>query len=158
MTFHQPLQQQPQCYIVHAWASNKIPACSAANGVAAGAGAGAGPFGLGCQMSDLNMHDITARPLMVLWFIVAFPITTQFRGIHFFTCHRGMHPWWDRKLGLMQGDVGAFLYRYVILFFSYEKKNVTHGGPSLERTHKPTDGPHLHNSCLSSQWERNAPY
>ena len=23
-----------------------------------------------------------------------------------------MHPWWDRKLGLMDGDVGAWLYRH----------------------------------------------
>ena len=24
-----------------------------------------------------------------------------------------MHPWWDRDNGLLSGDVGAFLYRYV---------------------------------------------
>jgi len=104
-----------ECYIVHSWSTHKIPACSAASGVGAGdgGGGGSGLFGLGCQMSDLSLADVTGRPLMVLWFILAFPITTQFRGIHFFTCHRGMHPWWDRKLGLMQGDVGAFMYRHV---------------------------------------------
>jgi len=32
---------------------------------------------------------------------------------HFFFIHRGMHPWWDRKGGLHNGDVGAFLYRHV---------------------------------------------
>lgn len=26
--------------------------------------------------------------------------------------HRAMHPWWDRKNGLADGDVGAFLYRW----------------------------------------------
>merc|ERR1719310_2697993 len=24
-----------------------------------------------------------------------------------------MHPWWNRKYGLLKGDVGAFLYRHV---------------------------------------------
>ena len=78
-----------ECYIVHAWASGAIPACSAADGVSAaaaaategaGAGAGAGPFSLGCQMSDLSAGDITARPWMVLWFVLAFPLTTQAGG------------------------------------------------------------------------------
>lgn len=30
---------------------------------------------------------------------------------NFSWCHRGMHPWWDRRLGLLDGDVGAWLYR-----------------------------------------------
>jgi len=35
------------------------------------------------------------------------------RLVHFYIIHRGMHPWWDRKNGLAQLDVGAFLYRHV---------------------------------------------
>merc|ERR1712032_538286 len=37
----------------------------------------------------------------------------QFRGLHFFCAHRCMHPWWNVKNGLRQGDIGAFLYRHV---------------------------------------------
>jgi len=37
---------------------------------------------------------------------------TYWREIHFYWAHRGMHPWFDRKLGLLDGDVGAFLYRH----------------------------------------------
>ena len=40
-------------------------------------------------------------------------LTTQFRGIHFFCVHRCMHPWWGWRNGLAQGDIGAFLYRWV---------------------------------------------
>ena len=36
---------------------------------------------------------------------------TYWREIHFYWCHRGMHPWWDQRLGLLDGDVGAWLYR-----------------------------------------------
>jgi len=39
-------------------------------------------------------------------------LITYWREIHFYWCHRGMHPWWDRKLGLVDGDIGAFLYRH----------------------------------------------
>ena len=38
---------------------------------------------------------------------------TYFRELHFYWCHRGMHPWWNRNNGLAQGDIGAFLYRHV---------------------------------------------
>ena len=38
---------------------------------------------------------------------------TYWREVHFYWCHRGMHPWFDRRYGLAQGDVGAFLYRHV---------------------------------------------
>jgi sterol desaturase/sphingolipid hydroxylase (fatty acid hydroxylase superfamily) len=38
---------------------------------------------------------------------------TYWREVHFYFVHRGMHPWWDRKNGLADGDVGAFLYRHV---------------------------------------------
>jgi len=40
-------------------------------------------------------------------------VVTYWREIHFYFGHRGMHPWFDRKYGLMNGDVGAFLYRHV---------------------------------------------
>jgi hypothetical protein len=35
------------------------------------------------------------------------------RIFHFWFIHRNMHPWWDRRNGLLQGDIGAFLYRWV---------------------------------------------
>jgi cytochrome b involved in lipid metabolism len=38
---------------------------------------------------------------------------TYWREVHFYCAHRGMHPWWDRNNGLLNGDVGAFLYRHV---------------------------------------------
>lgn len=31
------------------------------------------------------------------------------RDFHFFFAHRLMHPWFDRKAGLLQGDIGAFM-------------------------------------------------
>jgi len=37
---------------------------------------------------------------------------TYWREIHFYWCHRGIHPWWNAKNGLLQGDIGAVLYRY----------------------------------------------
>jgi sterol desaturase/sphingolipid hydroxylase (fatty acid hydroxylase superfamily) len=40
-------------------------------------------------------------------------VVTYWREIHFYWVHRAMHPWWNRKNGLAQGDVGAFLYRHV---------------------------------------------
>ena len=39
-------------------------------------------------------------------------LITYWREIHFYWCHRGIHPWWDMRNGLRQGDVGAFLYRW----------------------------------------------
>lgn len=106
-----------ECFVVHLWASGRIPTCSADSGLAVaetGEGAaGAGLFGLGCQMADLELADLTNRPLLVLWFLLAFPLTSQFRGLHFFAVHRGMHPWWKMKNGIADGDVGAFLYRHV---------------------------------------------
>jgi len=38
---------------------------------------------------------------------------TYWREVHFYWAHRGMHPWWHIRNGLAQGDIGAFLYRYV---------------------------------------------
>ena len=37
---------------------------------------------------------------------------TFWREVHFYWVHRGMHPWFDRRRGLLDGDVGAFLYRH----------------------------------------------
>jgi len=45
--------------------------------------------------------------LFFLWFIA------YWRETHFYFCHRGMHPWFDRENGLLNGDIGAFLYRHV---------------------------------------------
>lgn len=47
-----------------------------------------------------------------LWSVSGLVFITFWREIHFYWCHRCMHPWFDMKLGLMDGDVGAFLYRY----------------------------------------------
>ena len=102
-----------ECYIVHAWASGRIPACDSENGLQATGELGAGPLSLGCQMADPTLADLSARPLTVLWFVAAAALTTQFRGIHFFCVHRCMHPWWRSRNGLAQGDIGAFLYRWV---------------------------------------------
>jgi len=64
----------------------------------------------GCRLATPTL----ASPLLTLaYFVLAFPAAAQLRGIHFFFVHRGMHPWFDRKGGLLQGDVGAFLYRWV---------------------------------------------
>lgn len=38
---------------------------------------------------------------------------TYWRQVHFYCVHRFMHPWWRASAGLAQGDVGAFLYRWV---------------------------------------------
>lgn len=54
--------------------------------------------------------DFWAFPVYSL---LGFMFVTYWREIHFYCAHRGMHPWWDRKYGLQDGDVGAFLYRHV---------------------------------------------
>lgn len=48
-------------------------------------------------------------PGFVLWTVTMI----YWRIAHFYFVHRGMHPWWDRKGGLRNGDIGAFLYRHV---------------------------------------------
>lgn len=42
-----------------------------------------------------------------------FGAITYWREMHFYFAHRFEHPWWDRKNGLLNGDIGAFLYRHV---------------------------------------------
>lgn len=49
----------------------------------------------------------------LLWFVLGFPLTTQWRGVHFFAVHRGMHPWWHIRRSVWDGDLGATLYRHV---------------------------------------------
>ena len=47
------------------------------------------------------------------WSIGHLMLVTYWREFHFYWCHRFIHPWWDRKNGLADGDVGAFLFRHV---------------------------------------------
>jgi len=60
-------------------------------------------FGLG----QIHFHQYTA--CFVVWTMSML----HWRIFHFWFIHRNMHPWRDRKNGLAQGDVGAFLYRWV---------------------------------------------
>lgn len=46
------------------------------------------------------------------WNIACVLLMTYFREAHFYCVHRMMHPWWDRRGGLANGDIGAFLYRW----------------------------------------------
>jgi len=46
------------------------------------------------------------------WSIFHLLLVTYWREFHFYWVHRGMHPWWNRKYGLKEGDIGAFLYRH----------------------------------------------
>jgi len=45
-------------------------------------------------------------------FLILFLIA-YWREVHFYCIHRFMHPWWNSDGGLLDGDIGAFLYRYV---------------------------------------------
>eukprot|EP01051_Picozoa_sp_SAG22_P001729 SAG22_NODE_71_length_22540_cov_8.918052_13_plen_340_part_00 len=105
-----------ECFVVHLWATGAIPKCSEVSLAARG---GSGLLGLGCQMGtpDLDLDTLlTARTgLWIVWFVAAGMITTQFRGIHFFTVHRGMHPWFKRGATGLRGqlDLGRFLYKWV---------------------------------------------
>jgi len=58
------------------------------------------------------------------WSIGWLLFTTYWREFHFYWIHRAMHPWWSNKLGLKDGDVGAFLYRY---FHSLHHKSYNPG-------------------------------
>ena len=57
-------------------------------------------------------HYYTSFWSAPLYSICGVAAVTYWREIHFYWCHRGMHPWWDRRLGLLDGDVGAWLYRH----------------------------------------------
>lgn len=65
-----------------------------------------------------NFLDAPAYNAVCVWLIA------YWREIHFYLCHRGMHPWWDRTKGLADGDVGAFLYRH---FHSLHHKSYNPG-------------------------------
>lgn len=53
-----------------------------------------------------NFFEYPAFSVFSLCFV------TYWREIHFYFAHRSIHPWWDRSLGLKDGDIGAFLYRH----------------------------------------------
>ena len=80
-----------------------------------GGGGGGGGGGGAVRMLELGSAAAGLPSLLARlgWFVAAFPLLTQVRGVHFWAAHRGMHPWWDRRNGLADGDVGAFLYRHV---------------------------------------------
>lgn len=59
------------------------------------------------QLPDLSVPS-QLRLTCFLLFAVAY-----WREIHFYFAHRGLHPWFDRERGLLDGDIGAFLYRHV---------------------------------------------
>jgi sterol desaturase/sphingolipid hydroxylase (fatty acid hydroxylase superfamily) len=77
--------------LVHLWASGALGYCSSFFRDEAGA--------LDLQLTAYNVLHIALVP--------------YWRDFHFYFAHRCMHPWWNRKNGLLQGDVGAFLYRHV---------------------------------------------
>lgn len=55
-------------------------------------------------------NDFWAHPAYSIGYLFAI---TYWREVHFYFCHRGIHPWWGEKNGLLDGDIGAFLYRHV---------------------------------------------
>jgi len=44
---------------------------------------------------------------LTLYHLLHIVIVPYWRDFHFFFVHRGMHPWWNRRNGLLQGDIGA---------------------------------------------------
>jgi sterol desaturase/sphingolipid hydroxylase (fatty acid hydroxylase superfamily) len=58
------------------------------------------------------------------WSLFWLLFMSYWRHFHFYWVHRFMHPWFDRKYGLRQGDIGAFLYRY---FHSLHHKSYNTG-------------------------------
>lgn len=65
------------------------------------------PGPLAGLLPAVHFHAYTGG--FLLWTVTML----YWRIFHFWFIHRNMHPWWDRKNGLLQGDVGAFLYRWV---------------------------------------------
>jgi len=66
-------------------------------------------FSLRAPFGDYALHFHPHTLGFLLWTATMF----YWRITHFYFLHRGMHPWFDRKAGLAQGDIGAFLYRWV---------------------------------------------
>lgn len=60
-----------------------------------------------CKMPEMTEASGYVQTITLLAFV------TYWREIHFYWAHRGMHPWFARERGLLDGDVGAFLYRHV---------------------------------------------
>jgi len=58
-------------------------------------------------LGAVHFHQYTVG--FILWTVTML----YWRILHFWFIHRNMHPWWSLKNGLAQGDVGAFLYRWV---------------------------------------------
>ena len=67
------------------------------------------PAALPLLGSDSRIHFNDYTVAFILWIITML----YWRTVHFHLVHRAMHPWWNRKNGLLDGDVGAFLYRWV---------------------------------------------
>jgi hypothetical protein len=58
------------------------------------------------QLLTLTRQRLAVRRVAHVRFVLAFALTTQFRGIHFFCVHRTMHPWkrpYGPKNGLKNG-------------------------------------------------------
>eukprot|EP00747_Dinoflagellata_sp_TGD_P197323 gnl/TRDRNA2_/TRDRNA2_68556_c0_seq1.p1 gnl/TRDRNA2_/TRDRNA2_68556_c0~~gnl/TRDRNA2_/TRDRNA2_68556_c0_seq1.p1 ORF type:complete len:354 (+),score=36.13 gnl/TRDRNA2_/TRDRNA2_68556_c0_seq1:47-1108(+) len=90
-----------ECLIAHLWASGAIAPCGSSSDTTSRLP--------GCRLADPFHLPVAWWP----YFVLAFPLMTQFRGVHFFFVHRSMHPWWSPKKGMRHVDVGAFLYRHV---------------------------------------------
>merc|ERR1712050_473430 len=69
-------------------------------------------------MGDMSKESNYLYKVALLAFV------TYWREIHFYFVHRGMHPWFARDRGLLDGDVGAFLYRH---FHSLHHKSYNPG-------------------------------
>eukprot|EP01112_Ceratiomyxa_fruticulosa_P024082 TRINITY_DN9561_c0_g1_i2.p1 TRINITY_DN9561_c0_g1~~TRINITY_DN9561_c0_g1_i2.p1 ORF type:complete len:327 (-),score=32.91 TRINITY_DN9561_c0_g1_i2:184-1164(-) len=54
-----------------------------------------------------NFWSLPFRSVFFLLFV------TYWREFHFYWVHRLIHPWFNIKYGLLQGDIGSFLYRHV---------------------------------------------
>jgi len=75
-----------------------------------------------CASNKLSYEaNFMDRPIFNVLSIL---FVTYWREFHFYWCHRMIHPWWDVKNGLAQGDIGAFLYRH---FHSLHHKSYNPG-------------------------------
>lgn len=81
------------------WASGKFH----------GALFGTAPQGETSVPWDVPFFGNEYTPYFMMWTMTML----YWRILHFYIIHRGMHPWWHRKNGLLDGDVGAFLFRHV---------------------------------------------
>ena len=91
------------------YVARKDCGCLSRHGAFKRAPFGSPPAGEAAVPYDTPFFGSAYTPYFVLWTMTMF----YWRICHFYFIHRGMHPWWDRRLGLADGDVGAFLYRHV---------------------------------------------